>query len=640
MLRLFIALLFITAAFPAYADVDYYFSDDSSAMVFNRIDKALEHPPNRFGKTLRYVIDGNTISIYLITSDVLFIPETIDLQNDPAASQKLNHLLKQQAQLFGEITCTGTSLYRTNVAWNNQYDQGPLLNINEFLHQVVEERNHAVLELSLRLPEENKLKEADLLSVAFRVPSFFRTSEALQETYRQLNVTEADLLDETHRIKINQLIDRAEKLSDDIATSLVEQRNEYIQYNKQLSETDIMGELDKLATWSRGFANDVRNRRDVVLAEYYENNRAAYKKNKEMFLHTFGFGNSDEDMFDQAMALTADAGYIIAGESSLNGSTQPLLLKFNANNHLQWQKLLPGTEGVDIHSRAIVETQTHDLLTALLQTANGNQTSSVAKLSATGVLLWQKDFPNVILNIVAEDNNGNYYAGGRTHTQQTQDRDAVLIKLSPSGTVLWQKTIGGSADKDTLAGITALDNGNLLLCGYGTKPGTDISRGFLAEIDGDGQFRWTQYCADSGTLFIKALKAADGSIITAGEIIGDSINQAIAVKADASGNLLWQKILFESLTDQSSHVNDLALINDEAIIAGDAMQLAYLCRLDNEGNQKWINPLGDTNQSDSFSAVKINNDGQIIASGTTATYSAPGSSALWVLPFSQDGKFQ
>ena len=640
---LFVALLFLATALPAYVDLQYFFSDDSPAMVFNRIDKALEHHPkdhNLFGKTLRHVIDGNTISIYLIEPDTLFFPETvpaINLQNDPDASQKLNRLLKQQAPLLGEISCTGTSLYRSNVSWKSLYNQGPLLNISEFLQQVVEERNDAVLGLSPRQIEEAQLKPTDI-GVAIRLPSFFRAGESLQKDFALLNVGDPSLYNETHQIKINQLIDRAERLANDIATSLVEQQDEYIRLNKEFPDRDILDDLGKLAGWSRSFAADIRYRRNVSFAEHYNRNHNTYQRNKAISSRTFGFGGSTEDLFDQSMALTADAGCVIAGETSLNTSIQPLLLKFNANNELQWQKVLPGTEGVDTRFRAIVETQTHDLLTALLQSANDKHTSAVAKLSADGVLLWQKDFPGIILNIVAEDSYGNYYAGGRSHPQQTQDRDAVLIKLSPTGKVLWQKTFGGSANKDTLAGITLLENGNLLLCGYGTKEGTDISRGFLAEINGEGQFIWSQYCGDSGTLLIKALKAPDGSIISIGEIIGDSINQAIAVKADASGNLLWQKILFESLTDQSSHVNDLALINDEAIIAGDAMQLAYLCRLDNEGNQKWINPLGDTNQSDSFSAVKIKNNGEIIAAGSTGTFSAPGGSSLWLLPFSQDGK--
>jgi hypothetical protein len=157
---------------------------------------------------------------------------------------------------------------------------------------------------------------------------------------------------------------------------------------------------------------------------------------------------------------------------------------------LQWQKCLGGTGYLNIGCSI---KQTVDEGFVLLGYTNSNDIDVsgnnggldfwVAKLSSTGALQWQK-----CLGGSADDYGSNlhqtvdngYILVGYTNSNDGDvsgnhgSADVWVVKLNESGTLQWQKCLGGSADDSGSSIQQTLDNGYILV-GYTNSNDDDVS---------------------------------------------------------------------------------------------------------------------------------------------------------------------
>ena len=100
---------------------------------------------------------------------------------------------------------------------------------------------------------------------------------------------------------------------------------------------------------------------------------------------------------------------------------------------------------------------------------------TVAKFAADGTRLWRQTLNGTpalsdqALS-VAVDTEGNVLAAGLTDNTGT-GRDFTVAKFAPDGTLLWQQTLNGTANRDDVADSVAVDTqGNVLAAGYHRIP--------------------------------------------------------------------------------------------------------------------------------------------------------------------------
>jgi hypothetical protein len=217
---------------------------------------------------------------------------------------------------------------------------------------------------------------------------------------------------------------------------------------------------------------------------------------------TYG-GSSNEICY--AVDLTSDGGYILAGESWSNdghvtishGSADNWVVKLDAEGKMEWEKALGGT-GLD---RANDIHQTSDggyIVFGQTRSSNGHVSGHhggydfwAVKLNKTGDIEWQKalggsgeDFARSI----HQTSDDGYVMVGQT---QSTDGDVAsndggadiwIVKLFSSGTLQWEKAIGGTM-AEWGNSIQQTTDGGFITTGYSWS-----SNGDLSENNGKSDF--------------------------------------------------------------------------------------------------------------------------------------------------------
>jgi hypothetical protein len=116
--------------------------------------------------------------------------------------------------------------------------------------------------------------------------------------------------------------------------------------------------------------------------------------------------------------------------------------------------------------------------------------------------------------------------------------DALLLKFDAAGTLLWERTWGGSESDSANAVATAAD-GSVYITGRETSFGAGL---FVVKFDGEGNLLWQKITNAAGGDAIAV--GADGSVYAAGSIIRDN-NLAnfdiLVVKLTSAGAEVWRR---------------------------------------------------------------------------------------------------
>ncbi|PLW79767.1 hypothetical protein C0585_06060 [Candidatus Woesearchaeota archaeon] len=251
----------------------------------------------------------------------------------------------------------------------------------------------------------------------------------------------------------------------------------------------------------------------------------------------------------------------------------------------------------------IVDESTKDLYVAGDKPGEGIY---VVKYDSSGNLQWQKKIAGTYLggaSSIELDSSGNILIGGHLWQNSEYRRYAMIIKLSPSGSVIWSKTLKGSVDtnmyRDTYFFDIDIDsNNNIYGTGYTYSEGQGNTDLFIAKYDFLGNLKWQRVIGQLGTDRGDSIKVGnDGNIYVAGRSYIDSSYRIILLKYNSLGTLLWQKIILGSVA--SAHGSGLAIDSSNNIYVSDIHNKDYvlLAKYDSSGNLKWMKGLSDIGYS-------------------------------------------
>ncbi|OYU83774.1 MAG: hypothetical protein CFE24_09810 [Flavobacterium sp. BFFFF2] len=201
--------------------------------------------------------------------------------------------------------------------------------------------------------------------------------------------------------------------------------------------------------------------------------------------------------FANSIQQTTDGGYIIAGSTFSNdgdvsgnhGGSDFWIVKLNNLGIIDWQKCL-GVDSVD-YATCIKQTTDNGYIVAGYTGSDGGTVSGhhgqddiwVLKLNISGTLMWQK-----ILGGNSQDKAGNiqqtsdggYIVAGYTGSNNGDvignngSTDAWVVKLNELGTIMWQKCFGGSSD-DNANSIQQTTDGGYVMAGFSSSSDGDVS---------------------------------------------------------------------------------------------------------------------------------------------------------------------
>jgi hypothetical protein len=341
-------------------------------------------------------------------------------------------------------------------------------------------------------------------------------------------------------------------------------------------------------------------------------------------------GNSLDYLF--AISPCIDGGFYVAGWTSSisgeivssNGDADCLVVKLSATGSIEWTRTLGGSEGDSAMSIAATA-DGGAIMVGSSESANGDVTENqgsydwwVVKLDATGSIQWQRSFGGSgywdSAESVALTSDGGYLIAGSTNSPDGDvvdhfgERDYWVIKLDASGTLQWQKTLGGS-DGDLPRALSTTVDGGSIVVGNTLSTDGDITSNYgsadfwVVKLDAYGTLQWQRTYGGSGSETAYSVASTfDGGFIVVGESTSDDGDVTDPrggldfwiLKIDATGTLQWQRSLGGSGDDRCLAVapssdGDYFVVGHSKSIDGDitdpnGMEDCWIVKLNHEFN--------------------------------------------------------
>ena len=316
-------------------------------------------------------------------------------------------------------------------------------------------------------------------------------------------------------------------------------------------------------------------------------------------------GSGDEIAYD--IRQTADSGYIVAGYTTSNdgdvtgnhGGKDMWVIKISATGVLQWQKCLGGS----LEDIAYSVTQTNDsgyIFAGYTVSNDGDVIGNhggydlwMVKLMDTGSIEWTKCYGGSrsdVASSVQQTFDGGYIVGGSSdsddgdvtgHHGDTTTSDMWVMKLTVTGSMEWEKSLGGGSYDGVYAILQTTDSG-YIAAGETWGSGGDVT-GYI----GGGPY------------------GGDGWI----------------VKLTKNGTKQWDKCVYVSGNDE---INAIQQTNDGGyLFAGRdfpymGIGKGILGKLSNIGSIDWMGTYGGITGGTDFMSVAPTNDSSFIAAGNTS----------------------
>ncbi|PQJ76718.1 hypothetical protein [Polaribacter glomeratus] len=262
---------------------------------------------------------------------------------------------------------------------------------------------------------------------------------------------------------------------------------------------------------------------------------------------SFGFLGSDKGV---SLIQTSDNGYLVTGvldvsASGGQGNSKKAkhaggdiwALKLAPNGNLQWSKYFGGS--FTDTPFGVVETLNNEFIIAAssdskdfnITNNKGGYDFWVLKITFEGILIWEKNFGGSEIDepraIVATD-DGNFIIVGDTRSADIDvsfnngAADLWMIKINTNGTLIWEKTIGGTSF-DVARSISKTQDNGFVIAGSSRSSNLGfINQGqndaWILKVNSFGEIEWQKTVGGSQIDFLyDAVELQNKSIIAVGE---------------------------------------------------------------------------------------------------------------------------
>lgn len=360
------------------------------------------------------------------------------------------------------------------------------------------------------------------------------------------------------------------------------------------------------------------------------------------------------------IATTSSNDFDIVGN---HGSWDIVVMKFNASGIITWKKCYggPGNE----HAASIQKTTdggyiicgTTDAVGGDVTVCHGYHDIWVFKITGTGILVWEKSFGGTNYDeggSIEQTTDGGYIISGSSQSIEFNGcgpNSCWLAKLTATGVIEWQRCFatrvegmyaysssGGAATKI----IQTADGGYLLTAATLPDPIHSIVDDFwVVKFDGSGVIEWEKRFGGSrDDRSFSVIQTTAGDYVIIGNIQsanGDVTNaytdgftyDGWIVKISSTGNLLWQKVVggtkwefLQSIqeTSDGGYIVCGATDSTDGNVGehiGDIGSLdAWLIKISDTGNMEWNKLLGGLYTDQAIGCIQ-NTDGDYILCGTS-----------------------
>ncbi|TWO32134.1 hypothetical protein E1J38_009920 [Seonamhaeicola sediminis] len=388
------------------------------------------------------------------------------------------------------------------------------------------------------------------------------------------------------------------------------------------------------------------------------------------FIKTFG-GSKNESA--RAIIKTLDGGYAILGftqsvdrdiTNKTNESFDYLLLKYNQDHTLQWQKTYGGMD--DDRGSDIIQTSDGGYLILGSSTSSDGDVSKnngfndfwILKTNSFGNIIWEKNFgfsgADNGLSIIQTQDSGFLIvgvldvtaSGGQGNTKLSSKRhaggDYWSIKLNVAGSLEWSKYFGGTFT-DTPYDVVQTSDKGYIIVGSSDSADVDVENNkgsydfWIIKISETGELVWKNSFGGSQADEARGIiKTNDGNYLVIGDTRSDdkdvSMNKGAAdfwvIKMSPIGELIWEKTFGGSSFDAArsiSKTQDGGFIICGSSRSGDidvsnnkGQNDAWVIKINNNGELLWQKNIGGTEVDLAYDVIELN-DGSALVVGESSS---------------------
>jgi len=339
-------------------------------------------------------------------------------------------------------------------------------------------------------------------------------------------------------------------------------------------------------------------------------------------------GANTEGFQEVAMSSDGTAIYAVGYQYSQSaGGYDAYITRWDANGVLVWQRSIGGNSSD--YFKGVAVSPDGSAIYAVgyqISQAVGSFDAYITCWNASGTLMWQRtiggNMDDRFQAVIVSPNGTSVYAVGQQSSVTYGMNDAYITRWNADGTLVWQRSIGGASD-DCFNGVAVSPDGTTIYAvGAQQSQSTGGYDAYITRWDAVGNLTWQRSVGGSqGDYFQNVVIAPDGTAIYAvGYQASDAVaddDHAYITRWGADGSLVWQRSVGDSNNDSFEGV---AISPDgTAIYAVGYQQFqtygandAYIACWDTAGNLVWQRSIGGSGNYDRFQGVVASPDGTAI----------------------------
>lgn len=264
---------------------------------------------------------------------------------------------------------------------------------------------------------------------------------------------------------------------------------------------------------------------------------------------SLGYNGSDNGY---SVIQTIDNGYLLLGVLDVTASDGEgnnrissyrhaggdyWAVKLDSNGILEWSRYFGGN--FTDTSYAACQTQGGDYIIIGSSDSNDIDISNnkgtydfwIIKISSEGNLIWEKSYGGSEIDEaldITPTTDGNFIVCGNTRSNNIDvssnngAADIWILKITPNGEILWEKTYGGNSFEAAKSVHQTTDNG-FVIAGNSRSDNNDLTKnngqndGWIFKINQDGILQWQTSIGGSNIdLLMDSTQLQDGSIVAVG----------------------------------------------------------------------------------------------------------------------------
>ena len=274
----------------------------------------------------------------------------------------------------------------------------------------------------------------------------------------------------------------------------------------------------------------------------------------------------------------------------------------------------------------------------------GLEDAWIVCLDGHGTLLWDRTFGGTAIDrarAVIETRDGALVVAGATESKSAGEFDAWVLKLDANGMLIWERRFGGRAT-DWASAVVETQDGGLVVAAYTQTTADDPFDFWVFKLTADGELLWERKLGGPKTDWANAItETRDGGLVVVGHTESKGAGDADwwVVKLSADGEPQWERTFGGVARDYASAVT--ATTDGGIVVAGLTESAgaggvdSRVIKLDTAGNTVWDRIFGGARDDWVRAVIETRDGGHAVAGYTMST--GAGLFDVWALKLDADG---